>query len=328
MDLTRRSLIAQAGLWPLIADAAGDAETEALSLPVKDHFPVYKAETCLNNARWHPLSSGAMGAVQEYLNYKAAGGALSGDYSFAGELQRDVKRLFAELIHARPSEISFVPSTTVGENLIVSALGIPASRGNVVTDALHFEGSLYHYGALARQGLDVRIVKPRDWRIELRDLEKVVNRNTRLIAVSLVSMINGFQHDLKAVCDLAHAHSAYVFADIVQAAGAVPIDVRASGGDFCFCARYKWLMGDVGLGFLYVREDLLDRVRRPQYGYRQLSEMEYHMFPYDAPGKSIFEWKQTTGAGAYFEVGTVANATVACLNYSLRFIQKLGVEKI
>jgi len=54
----------------------------------------------------------------------------------------------------------------------------------------------------------------------------------------------------------------------VQAVGAVPVDVRASGVDFLACSSYKWLMGDMGLGFLYVRGDRLDRLERTQYGFR------------------------------------------------------------
>ena len=131
----------------------------------------------------------------------------------------------------------------------MAGMDIPRSGGNVVTDALHFEGSTYLYRTLEKQGLDLRVVMPRDWRIELKDLEKVIDGKTKLVALSLVSFVNGFQHDLKAVCDLAHSHGAYVYADIVQAAGAVPIDVHATGLDFCACASYKWLMGDMGLRF-------------------------------------------------------------------------------
>jgi hypothetical protein len=108
--------------------------------------------------------------------------------------------------------------------LVVHGLGIPASGGNVVTDALHFEGAIVHLQSLERDaGLDLRIVMPRkDGRIDMADLERIVYRNTRLIEVSLVAMVNGFQHDLKAVCAPAHAHGAHVYADIIQAAGAVP----------------------------------------------------------------------------------------------------------
>ncbi len=296
------------------------------AFPFKQQFPVVYAETCLNNARWHPLSLGARKAITNYLDYKASGGGNAPQYS--AQQQDKVKQLYANLIGAKASEVSFVPSTLAGENLIVSSLGLPASGGNIVTDALHFEGSLYLYGELQRQGLDVRMVKPKNGRIELDDVEKQIDKNTKLVALSLVSMINGFQHDLRAVCERAHAHGAYVFADIVQAAGAVPIDVRACGVDFCAGASYKWLMGDMGLGFLYVREDLLDRLRRPQYGYRQLSEMEYHAFPYDTPGDKVLECKQKPDAAGHFEVGTVSNTTVAALSFSLEWLQQIGVPAI
>ena len=184
------------------------------------------AEVCLNNARWHPIGRGAIRAVRRYLDYKASGGGQSPDY--AAELQDHAKQLFATLINAKPTEVSFIPSTTVGENLVAAALDLPRSGGNVVTDALHFEGSLYQYGELAKQGLDVRIARPRDWRIDLRDLDRLIDSRTKLVAVSSVSMVTGFQHDLKAVCNLAHARGALVYADAVQAVRAVPIDGRPS----------------------------------------------------------------------------------------------------
>jgi Aminotransferase class-V len=195
--------------------------------------------------------------------------------------------------NARPSEISYVPSTSAGENLVVNGLGIVGTDANVVTDALHFDGALLHLGELKRRsGLDVRIVMPRDWRIDIKDLERVVDRKTKLIEISLVAMDNGFQHDLKAVCDLAHAHGAYVYADIIQAAGNTPIDVRQSGVDFCACSSFKWLMGDFGLRFLFVREGLLDTVlHRTQYGYYEAKSMESHFLPNDKPGDAPYTWQ-------------------------------------
>jgi selenocysteine lyase/cysteine desulfurase len=264
--------------------------------------------------------------VQKYLDYKATGGGANADYGT--DLQNRVKEKFARLIHAKPSEVSFVPSTTVGENLVAAALDLPRGGGNVVTDALHFEGSLYQYGELAKQGLEVRIARPKDGRIDMRDLERLIDSRTKLVAVSLVSMVNGFQHDLKAICDLAHSRGAKVYADAVQAVGAIPVDAHASGVDFLACSSYKWLMGDMGLGFLYVREELLDGLPRSQYGFRQLSRVEYHVFPYDPPGSAVMDWTASPSAGGHFEVGTISNTTAACLDFSLDYILQLGVEKI
>jgi selenocysteine lyase/cysteine desulfurase len=234
------------------------------------------------------------------------------------------------LINAKPSEISYVPNTSSGENLVVNGLGIVGTDSNVVTDALHFDGALLHLGELKRRsGLDVRIVMPRDWRIDLKDLERVIDRKTKLVEISLVAMANGFQHDLKAVCDLAHSRGAYVYADVVQAAGNTPIDVRASGVDFAACATFKWLMGDFGLGFLYVKEELLDRVLgQTQFGYYQAADMQSHFLPGDETASTPYSWRLSPDATGHFEVGTSGSGAQHVLMETLPYIRKIGIEKI
>lgn len=333
MGMTRRDWMATSGLASLasvtglgaaefVFPAAGPAR-----LPDRAQFSTtVQSEICFNNARWHPLSNGARAAINEYLDYKAHGGGNQADFMAAK--QAEAKVLFAQLINAKPAEISYVPSTTVGENLVVSGLRLQRNE-NIVTDALHFFGSLYFYGEMQQQGRDVRILRPRDWAIELDDLDKAITKDTKLVALSLVSATNGFEHDLKALCDLAHAKGAYVYADLVQAAGAVPIDVKATGVDFCASASYKWLMADMGVGFLYVREELLDRViHRTQYGFRQVENSQYHLFPGDPPGERVMDWVQSKTAGGHFEVGTVSNGTVIALTHSLKYIQELGPANI
>jgi selenocysteine lyase/cysteine desulfurase len=335
MEITRRQLAKGIGAAALGSVATGlkipaSAETPAslvaATLPVRGEFTTGQFEVCLNNARWHPLSAGSKRAVTEYLDYKMRGVWHPPDEVSA--IQRDVKLAFAKLINAEVSELAYVNSTTAGESLFVSSLGVPGGGGNIVTDALHFEGSLYFYDALKKQGADVRVVPPVDWRIPLTELEKVIDKQTRLVALSAVSFINGFEPDLKAVCELAHAHGALVYVDAVQAAGAIPLDVRASGIDAMASASYKWLMGDMGIGFLYVRQDVIPRLKRTQFGYRQLAEFDYHVFPWDSPGTYPVTWKQMDNAAGFFEIGTYDNATIAALSYSLPLIQRLGVANI
>lgn len=318
---------AQGGMSQPFATSAGSG-TE---LPVRDAFTTPQFEICLNNARWHPLSIAARKATEDYLEYKSRG--IWNQNGVTSPTSILVRESFAKLINATPDEVAFVQSTTTGENLVVSALGLTQPGNfNIVTDALHFEGSLYLYSELKSRGIDVRIVKPhvtdQGWSIEKADLESVVDRNTRLIAVSWVSMINGFTHDAGWLASLAHAHGARLFVDAVQAAGCLPIDVRATGVDFLASASYKWLMGDFGLGFLYARSDILPALQRTQWSYRQFSDMEYHAFPHDTPGPFPATFDQLHTAAGYFETGTYANAVLAALNHSLPWIQQLGVAKI
>lgn len=247
----------------------------------------------------------------------------------AGWERIDIKREFAALINAKPAEVAFVPNTSTGENLVVNGLGLPGSGGNVVTDALHFEGAMIHLKELQKQGLDLRVVMPRNWRIELRDLEKAIDRKTKLVELSHVAMFTGFQQDLKRVCDIAHANGALVYADVAQSAGCTPLDVKATGVDFCACSSFKWLMGDFGLGFLYAKEELLGRIlHRSQYGYYQAASMDTHFLPYDSPARDPLTFELSADATGHFEVGSQALAAVAALSKSLPYIRKLGVANI
>lgn len=320
VQINRRELLQTAGA--VMAKGASDFSR------CRADFPWSENQIFLNNAGWHPMGVHSVNAIHRYLDYKLKGPGPGRD-EVGGDKQEAVRAMFARLIGAQPREIAFVQSTLMGENLVVQGLGIPGSRYNVVTDELHYEGSMFLYKTLQQEGLDVRIAKRRNWRVEARDYEPLVDRNTRLLACSLVSYLNGYLHDAKAISALAHTHNAYVYADIVQAAGAVPIDVKAGGIDFAACSGYKWLMGDRGLGYLYVRDELQGKVMRSlQHGDRQFTDFEYHILPYDSPGPYPASWKRRTDAGGQYEVGNISNSAVAAQHEALRYILDLGVENI
>ncbi len=245
-------------------------------LPHKDAFFPFEG-TYLNSASQHPMSRAARQASDRYLDYKKFSAPTG--YSSADIRQRVLEN-YAKLINADTDEICFVGSTTVGENLMLQALGIPGTPGRIVTDELHFVGSLPTYTELAKRGMDVVTIRANeDGSIDLEQYEQAITDETRLVAVSHVSMLNGFQHDLKGLCELAHAKGALVYADTVQSVGNTPIDVRDSGVDFTSAAGYKWLMGDMGLGLMSVRKDRLSSLQRPWYGSGQLARREHFGFP-------------------------------------------------
>jgi selenocysteine lyase/cysteine desulfurase len=343
MPINRRELLA--GLGGLAASAAlrplgamssdsplpdrGVAMPFSQGLPRKGDFAIPAGLTYINGAYIHPMPVATADAIKAYADRRARPGVPAGTAPPARE-SVDVRAEFAALINARTSEISTVPNTSAGENLVVNGLGIRRFDGNVVTDALHFDGALVNLRELQKQGLDLRVVMPRaDHRVHVEDLAKVIDRKTRLVEVSFVAMYNGFQHDLKAVCDLAHSQGAYVYADIIQGVGAVPVDVKASGVDFCACSSFKWLMSDFGLGFLYVREELLDTViKRSQIGYHSTTDMDTHFSPFDPEIATPLTWTMRGDATGHFETGSTAAAAEAALRVSLPYIRKLGVENI
>ncbi|MBU1378520.1 MAG: aminotransferase class V-fold PLP-dependent enzyme [Alphaproteobacteria bacterium] len=320
MRVSRRGLIGGgAALLPAVADAAG---AQPGTLPDRVSFPfegVY-----LDAAFTHPLGRFAAAAGSAYV---AARLAEPQAVSPRQNPRRGAVERFARLINAAPADIAVVSSTLEGENLINAALGVGPGAG-VVTDVLHYDASLVLYGEQAKRGAPVGVAPQKDGRVDLADIARLITPQTRLVAVSLVSSVTGFQHDLTELCAMAHAKGALVYADIVQAAGAVPIDVKASGVDFAACGTYKWLMGDFGTAFLYVRPDRLDRLKRVEVGWRQVRRQESHALPFEPPGPLLGGYELATGAAGLFEVSTPAWGALAVVSASLDYILASGVDAI
>ncbi|WP_088183372.1 aminotransferase class V-fold PLP-dependent enzyme [Sphingobium sp. Z007] len=334
MTLSRRQALGAAIAVPLAAQAARASATTP-SLPDRSSFaPTPTAY--LDSASTHPISLGARAAMDAYVAARTLDPAAAA--------RKPVDRAatiakFARLVNADPDELCWVQSTTMGEQAVLRALGFPHKKGRIVTDTLHFYAGFPMYQELAKQGVDVAWVQARDGRIDLDDMAKAITPGTKLVSLSLVSTYNGFHHDLKAVCDLAHATGALVYADIIHAAGAIPVDLHASTVDFAACATYKWLMGDFGLGFLYARRGVLDALPLADFGYYGfaapgappgigLSPPQTHVYPMDPPGNMPVSYAIRPGALGHFGTGTYAQAVVAAIDHGLDHIAALTVPAI
>jgi selenocysteine lyase/cysteine desulfurase len=322
MAIGRREFLIGAGAVAASWQSAWAASQAAkpgtvLSAMIRTDFPGALVETYLNSAAIHPLGSFAASAVEETVAYRLRG-AGPGRADFGVDKQAALKAKYASLIGAKPTEIAFVSSTSDGENIVVMGLDLPRKKGNVVLDELHFTSSLYLFKELEKQGVELRIVKHKNWAIDVKDMERAIDKNTRLVSLAAVSNVNGFMHDVKAVSDIAHARGAYVFADIIQAVGAVPLDMRCLGIDFASTGTYKWLMGERGFGFLYVREEHQGKVLpTTRYGHRQVANFN----------RAKLTWEPVAGAAMY-ESGNIPVLLAAAVSAGIDYVTALGIDKI
>jgi selenocysteine lyase/cysteine desulfurase len=301
---------------------------------VRADFPSVLRETYMNSAAMHPIGTFAADAVKQLVDFRLLGPG-EGRADFGAAKQEELKKKFGALINATAREIAYTANTSDGENIVVMGLDLApstqssvgytgpstslrAGKTNIVIDELHFTTSLYMYKELEKKGVELRIVKHKNWAIDPEDMAKVIDTNTRLVSLALVSNVNGFMHDCKALSAIAHARGALVFADIIQAVGAVPVDVKALGIDFASSGTYKWLMGERGLGFLYVREDLQGTVLpTTRYGHRQVSNFN----------RAALSWEPLPGAARY-ETGGIPVMMAACVNAGIDYVSKCGLTNI
>jgi selenocysteine lyase/cysteine desulfurase len=321
--MNRREFLVGAGSLAIAAKplfAAAQSATRAGVFPasVRADFPSVARETYLNSAALHPVGTFAANAMKGVIDNRLLGPG-EGRADFNARAQEEIKKKFGALINAAPAEIAYTANTSDGENIVVMGLDLPKQKGaNVVIDELHFNTSLFMYKELEKQGLGLRIVKHKNWAIDPEDMARAIDKNTRLVSMALVSNVNGFMHDAKAVSAIAHARGALVFADIIQAVGAVPMDVKALGIDFAASGTYKWLMGERGIGFLYVRQDLQGTVLpTTRYGHRQVSNFN----------RAQLSWEPLPGAARY-ETGGIPVVLAAGVNAGIDYVNTLGLANI
>ena len=321
--MNRREFLVGAGSLaiaakPLFAAAQTSARPGVFPASVRADFPSVLRETYLNSAAMHPIGAFAANAMKGVIDNRLLGPG-EGRADFGARAQDELKAKFGRMINAKATEIAYTANTSDGENIVVMGLDLARQKGsNIVIDELHFTTSLYMYKEIEKKGVELRIVKHKNWTIDPEDMAKAIDKNTKLVSLALVSNVNGFMHDARAVSAIAHARGAMVFADIIQAVGAVPVDVKALGIDFAASGTYKWLMGERGIGFLYVREDLQGTVLpTTRYGHRQVSNFN----------RAQLSWEPMPGAARY-ETGGIPVVLAAGVNAGIDYVNKCGLTNI
>jgi selenocysteine lyase/cysteine desulfurase len=201
------------------------------------------------------------------------------------------------LINAKsPNEIAFVQGTTHGLYAVASSIDWKEGD-NIVCNDMEFNSNFFMYQQLAeRFELQVRIVQSDNGELNICDFENCINHNTRLVAISLVQYETGYRVPIESISDIAHkigyhGEGAIVLVDGAQAAGIVPIDVQNMGIDALSTCGYKWLMGPMNCGFLYVKEDIAENLNPSFVGWMsdEKSPSMTHRHFYPARGALRFE---------------------------------------
>jgi selenocysteine lyase/cysteine desulfurase len=320
MSISRREFVVSAASLAATAvathaDQTAPRQAAASSDPlgVRADFPITQTRTYLNSAYITPVPSQVVAAGRAFVESKSI------KPISLGEMLRktdQVRTQFAQLIHAEADEIGFLFATSEGENVVANALDLKAGD-NVVVDDLHYETEFVLYQHLREsKGIEFRVVKHRDGRVDGKDFEALVDRRTRLVSVAWVSHHNGFRHDMRPIADLAHSVGAIFYVDGIQALGMIATDVRAAGVDVMCAGTYKWMLGGFGVAPFYVRRDLLDRIRLDRFG-------ALHVERTLADGG--FQLYRTAKR---FDYATLPFCEVYQLGAGLDYVARVGVERI
>jgi len=282
---------------------------------IREQFPITKHKVFLNHAAMSPLPKPVADAVRKSTDDFSNFGATSIEWNDGG------KPFFAKLIDAKPEEIALVENTSVGLNIAANVLHYPPGSKIVTTD-LEYPSVVYPW--LRRSlGVKVHYVKNVDGKILLEDVEKAVDDKTVAVAISHVEYVNGFRHDLRALSEIAHEHGAYIIVDAIQSAGAMQIDVKRDDVDFLTTACYKWLLSPPGAGYLYIKEELIEKFEPPFIGWASVKQEIFETIDfYDIWSLRLSE------TASRFEIGSPSSISLIGATEALKMLLDTGIEKI
>ena len=166
----------------------------------------------------------------------------------------------AELLHAPAGSTAIAPSVSVALTSLASGLPLPAGRRKVLIGELDFPTIGHQW--LSRPEFEVEFVPSRDGStIPPEAFAERIDRDTALVVTTHLYYTTGYLQDVRRIADAAHASGALCVVDGYQTCGCVPLDVEAMECDAFVGGCLKWLSGGPGNAFLYVRPDLIPRVR-------------------------------------------------------------------
>jgi selenocysteine lyase/cysteine desulfurase len=176
--------------------------------------------------------------------------------------------MFARLVAADAEEIAVTTSVSQAVSALVSALPLERGRDRIVISEFEFPtvGQIAHAQEL--RGAEIVHVTPEpDGRIPLDRFAEAIDERTALVCCTAISYRTGYRLDVSEVARLARERGALCLADSYQAAGVVPLDVRALGVDVLTAGTVKYLLASAGLAFMYVRRELHERLLPTQTGW-------------------------------------------------------------
>ncbi len=289
---------------------------------IKKDFPVLedKSLVYLDTAASSLKPKVVLDAMDEY--YKKYGvNVHRGVYNIsyiATEKYEEARNKVAKFINAQFDEIVYTRGASSALNLVASSYGL----NNLTKDDEIIVSELEHHSqVLPWQNVSnitgaklVYLPLNEEGRITVENFKKVLNKNTKVVALNQVSNVMGYLAPIKEIVKLSHEVGAVVTVDAAQSSPHKRIDVKDLDCDFLSFSGHK-MLGPTGIGILYGKKKLLDEMPPIEFG----GDMNDNVDLYDA------SWKDSPYK---FETGTPPIAEAIGLGAAIDYLEVIGLEEI
>lgn len=232
------------------------------------------------------------------------------------EASRETVRKF---INARStSEIIFTRGTTESINLVASSFtdAFMKEGDEVIVSVMEHHSNIVSWQLQAeKKGIVLKVIPMNDkGELLLDEYEKLFSARTKLVSVAHVSNVLGTINPVKKIIEIAHAHGVPALIDGAQSVPHMQVDVQELDADFYVFSAHK-IYGPTGIGVLYGKEDLLDKLPPYQGGGEMIKNVSFEKTTFNE-----LPFKFEAGTPDY--IGTTAFAK------ALDYVSAIGMDKI
>jgi len=232
-------------------------------------------------------------------------------YNFIPRKKEDVRAKLARFINASPDEVVITRNTTEGMNFVANGLDLEEGDEVLLSSMEHPGGTQPWKLKEKRYGIKIKNVPiglpPKSVSEIVDAFEKAITPRTKVISISHTVYISGLIFPLKELSEMAHERGVLVLADSAHGIGMLNLNMKKLGMDFFATSPYKWLGAPTGVGVLYVRKEVQEK-----------------LWPTIASGG----WDRYENARKFETLGQRADALTIALGEAVDFQNAVGRERI
>lgn len=232
----------------------------------RQHYPVLAYRTFLNTAQSGLVPTYAGNAMCANIQDRVLNAmdivTNNEHWAEADALRGKISRL----IHCDPTEIAFGPNSSTLFNIFSHGIDLKPGDNVITYDSAYF-ATTYTWINKRQDGVEARIAPSKDGYVDAAALMALADEHTRAISICHVDFVSGFRHDIAALGAFCRQRGIWLAVDATQSCGVMEIDVQKMKIDFLTTSCYKWLQCIFGIGFAYIRRELLNKLKQVDMGW-------------------------------------------------------------
>ncbi len=290
---------------------------------IQADFPVNENLIWLNNSGATPIPRPVLNTLTSWLeNYSRFGilakGTGRGQSDFYSEIKSSIYNQLAILMNAKPEEVVLVHNTAEAMNFISHGIDLKPGDEIIVLEN-EYPSNIYPWEHWRQKGVRwVTTPMADNPETFVTGFTKLISKRTRLVALSAVHWCTGFLLPLGQIGKICQENSIEFIVDASQGIGMINLDVKTQNIDYMAFAAWKWLMGPVGLGGMFISEKRLQSLK-PIFKGTDSVVADANYFPYRE------ELKPTADRFCY---STANFNDWVYFDASLKYLNSIGFENV